>query len=65
MTAPRGITNPVLVVIGSRDPATKPADGELIVSAIRDARAQIINAAHISNIEQPEAFAAAVNEFLT
>ncbi len=63
-TAIRSITNSVLVIIGSRDPATKPADGELIVSSIRNAKTVIFDAAHISNIEQPEAFASTVIEFL-
>ena len=55
----------VAVIIGSRDPATKPADGELIASSIRNARTVTLDAAHISNIEQPEAFASAVMDFLS
>jgi len=63
-TAIRSITNSVLVIIGSRDPATKPADGELIASSIRNAKTVIFDAAHISNIEQPGAFASTVMDFL-
>ncbi|HEX2240482.1 MAG TPA: 3-oxoadipate enol-lactonase, partial [Actinomycetota bacterium] len=60
----KSIDNPVLVVIGSRDPATTPADGQLIARAIRNAETVRLDAAHISNIEQPEAFASAVINFL-
>lgn len=58
------IRNPVLVVIGSKDPATTPADGEAIVAAIPGARKCVLDAAHISNVEQAEAFGSAVDTFL-
>jgi 3-oxoadipate enol-lactonase len=61
----RSIAAPVLVIIGSRDPATKPADGELIASSIRGAQVLTLDAAHISNVEQPAAFTAAVASFLS
>jgi 3-oxoadipate enol-lactonase len=61
----RSISGPVLVIIGARDPATKPEDGELIASSIADARKRVLDAAHISNIEQPEAFTSAVLDFLS
>jgi 3-oxoadipate enol-lactonase len=64
-TAIRSITNPVLVIIGSRDPATKPADGKLIASSVENAETLTLDTAHISNIEQPKAFAAAVTQFLS
>lgn len=64
-TAIRSITNPVLVIIGSRDPATKPSDGELIASSIRNAKTVFLDAAHISNIEQPVAFTSTVMNFLS
>jgi 3-oxoadipate enol-lactonase len=64
-TAIRSITNPVLVIIGSRDPATKPADGKLIASSVANAETLTLDTAHISNIEQPKAFAAAVTQFLS
>lgn len=60
----KAIRNPVLVIIGSKDPATKPADGEAIVAAIPGARKCLLDAAHISNIEQAEQFAAEVDAFL-
>ena len=56
--------NPVLVIIGAKDPATTPADGELIAATIPGARTQVLDAAHISNVEQPEAFGTAVLDFL-
>jgi 3-oxoadipate enol-lactonase len=61
----RGIGNSVLVIIGSRDPATTPADGELIATSIKNARSVILDAAHISNIEQPTIFASTVLDFLS
>ena len=58
------ITNDVLVVIGSEDPATPPKDGEFMASAIPGAKKAYISAAHISNCEAPEAYNTAVGEFL-
>lgn len=60
----RTIENPVLVIIGSKDPATTPADGELIHARIRGSRRLILNAAHISNVEQAERFTTALTRFL-
>lgn len=60
----RAITNPVLVIIGAHDPATTPAAGELIAAHIPGARSVTLDAAHISNLEQPEAFTKAVAAFL-
>jgi len=61
----RAVARPVLVIIGSRDPATKPADGELIAASIKGSETLVLDAAHISNIEQPAAFTAAVMDFLS
>jgi 3-oxoadipate enol-lactonase len=60
----RAVDRPVLVIIGANDPATTPADGELIASSIRGAGKVTLDAAHISNVEQPAAFAATVTDFL-
>jgi 3-oxoadipate enol-lactonase len=60
----RSIANPVLVIIGKVDPATPPAAGHLIAEAIPGARAVELDAAHLSNLEQPGAFTAAVRDFL-
>jgi 3-oxoadipate enol-lactonase len=59
------VRNPVLVVIGAKDPATTPADGAAIAATIPGARTCVLDAAHISNIEQAEAFGREVAAFLT
>jgi 3-oxoadipate enol-lactonase len=61
----RSVTNPVLVVVGSRDPATPPEMGKRIADTIRGARIVTLDAAHLSNIEQADAFNQAVIDFLT
>jgi len=61
----RSVTHPVLVVIGAHDPATPPEMGKLIADHIRGARTVTLDAAHLSNIEQAEAFNQAVIDFLT
>ena len=61
----RSVTNPVLVVVGSRDPATPPEMGKRIADTICGARIVTLDAAHLSNIEQAEAFNQAVIDFLT
>ena len=55
---------PALVVIGTHDPATPPDHGELIVAAVKGAQSVTLDAAHLSNIEQPDAFNRAVFGFL-
>lgn len=58
------IAAPTLVIVGTQDPATPPAAGEAIARAIPGARLVALEAAHISNVEQPEAFSKAVLDFL-
>jgi 3-oxoadipate enol-lactonase len=60
----RAITTPTLVLVGAKDPATTPADGALIHAAIAGSQLATLDAAHLSNIEQPEAFTRAVLDFL-
>lgn len=60
----RAIANPVLVIIGGRDPATPPAAGHEIAHAIPGARRVELDAAHLSNLEQPAGFEKAVTDFL-
>ena len=60
----RSIDNPVLVIIGKVDPATPPAAGHLIAEAIPGSRTVELDAAHLSNLEQPDAFTSVVLEFL-
>ena len=55
---------PVMIIIGSKDPATTPEAGEFIHAAIKGSTTTYLDAAHISNVEQPEAYGAAVTAFL-
>jgi 3-oxoadipate enol-lactonase len=58
------VTTPTLVIVGKQDPATPPSAGEAIAQQIRGAKLAALDAAHISNVEQPKAFADAVLNFL-
>ena len=58
------VATPTLVIVGKQDPATPPAAGEAIASQIKGPKLVALDAAHISNIEQPKAFADAVLKFL-
>jgi 3-oxoadipate enol-lactonase len=58
------IAKPTLVIVGNHDPATPPAAGEEIARQIKGAKVAALEAAHISNIEQPKAFTEAVLNFL-
>jgi len=59
------ISNPTLVIAGRHDNATPIAAGEMIRKAIPGASMTILDAAHISNVEQSHAFTDAVIGFLT
>jgi len=59
------IKNPTLVIAGRHDTSTPIAAGEMIRSKIPGASLTILEAAHISSIEQPHAFTDAVVGFLT
>jgi 3-oxoadipate enol-lactonase len=59
-----GVTTPTLVIVGKHDPATPPSAGEAIASQIKGAKLASLDAAHISNVEQPAAFTKAVLDFL-
>lgn len=60
------IGTPTLVLVGDGDPATPPSSAEFIHSRIAGSKYVVIpNAAHLTNIEQPAAFNAAVLGFLT
>lgn len=55
------ITAPTLVVAGADDPATPPSHAEVIVDGIHAAELLVLDdAAHLGNIEQPEAYNAAL-----
>ena len=55
---------PVLVIAGAQDPVTTVADGEFIQQQIANSQLFAIDASHISNIEQPQAFNQAVADFI-
>jgi 3-oxoadipate enol-lactonase len=59
-----GIRAPTLVIAGSRDAATPPADGRLLADRIPGARYLELEAAHLSNVEAARPFTQAVLEFL-
>ncbi len=58
------ITTPTLVIGGKLDPATPYEAAELIAKRIPGAKLVGLDAAHLSNIEQPEAFTKALDGFL-
>jgi 3-oxoadipate enol-lactonase len=59
------ITAPTLVVAGADDPATPPSSAEEIVSEIPGARLEVVaDAAHLANVEQPEAITKLLLEHL-
>ena len=58
------IEPPTLVLIGAHDPATTPDKGDYIAERIPGAKKQVLDTAHLSNIEQPEDFNRAVLGFL-
>jgi 3-oxoadipate enol-lactonase len=53
------------VIAGRHDMSTTVADAELMRSRIPGASMTILDAAHISNVEQPHAFTDALVGFLT
>jgi 3-oxoadipate enol-lactonase len=60
------ITAPTLVLAGSEDPATPPAQAEALCAVIPGARLHVLpGAGHLANIEQPEAFGRFLLDHLT
>jgi 3-oxoadipate enol-lactonase len=56
---------PTLVIVGSEDKLTPPAEAEVIQQGIRHAKLLVIeNSGHLSNLETPEPFNKALAEFL-
>lgn len=58
------ISAPTLVIAGRDDPVTTVADAEALRSAIQDAQLAVLAASHISNVEDPTGFTAALRAFL-
>lgn len=54
---------PTLVIGGTADPATPPPHSEALAEAIARARLVMLDAAHLSNVEQADAFGAAMLSF--
>jgi 3-oxoadipate enol-lactonase len=59
------ITAPAMIIVGSKDPATLPEFGEAIHKMIKGSELVALDAAHLSNVEQPKADGDAVLNFLT
>ncbi|MBM3523219.1 MAG: 3-oxoadipate enol-lactonase [Alphaproteobacteria bacterium] len=59
-----GVESPTLVIAGTHDAATPPAHAERIAGSIKGARIVTLDAAHLSNVEQANAFTAAMLEVL-
>ena len=60
------IACPTRIIVGELDLATPPADAQLMVDRIPRARMAVIpGAAHLSNLEQPEAFNKIVQSFVS
>ena len=57
------IAMPTLVIAGTQDAATPPADGRFLAETISDARYVELPAAHLSNIEAAAAFTQALVDF--
>lgn len=54
------INIPVLVIAGAQDPVTTVADGQFLCEHIVHSTLEVLEASHISNVEQPQAFNHAV-----
>jgi 3-oxoadipate enol-lactonase len=55
---------PTLVLSGAQDAATTPADARFLAARIAGSEAVEIDAAHLSNLERPQEFTAALRAFL-
>jgi len=61
----RRIDVPVLAIVGEEDTLTPPSEARLIAESVPDGRLEVLpDAGHLSNLENPEAFQAALERFL-
>ena len=60
-----GIRRPTLVIAGTHDAVTPPAEGRRMADAIAGAKYVELDAAHISNVEQAERFTSEIVDFLS
>ena len=58
------MTAPTLVVAGAHDPSTPPEQGAAIARAIPAARLEVVDAAHMANVEQEDRVTALIREHL-
>ena len=58
------ISAPTLVIAGARDVSTPPEQGEELARGLADGRLALLDAAHLSNIERPDDFTAALRGHL-
>jgi 3-oxoadipate enol-lactonase len=58
------IMRPTLVVAGSKDPSTTVSDGAYLRDNIPSAEMEVLEAAHLSNVERPREFSELLTEFL-
>ena len=58
------IVLPTLVIAGSKDPSTTVADGVYLRDNIPDAELEVLEAAHLSNVERGEEFSSLLTGFL-
>ncbi len=54
-----------LIVAGTRDVATPVELSDFLHAQIKDSALTLLEAGHLSNVEQPDAFTAAITEFLS
>jgi 3-oxoadipate enol-lactonase len=59
------VRRPTLIVAGTHDLVTTPADGRRMVGEIGGSKYVELDASHISNIEAPDRFTAELVQFLT
>jgi|SRR5882672_1029728 len=56
---------PTLIIYGAKDPVTPAADAEFLADRIQGSAKVELNAAHLSNVEQADAFTEAAGNFLS
>jgi 3-oxoadipate enol-lactonase len=61
----RKIAAPTLIIAGRHDPATTVEAGEFLRDRIPGAKLAVLEAAHIANVEQPQAYTDTLLGFLT
>jgi len=59
------VSVPTMVVCGTHDPVTSVSEAEFMANAIAGARLLELDSAHLSNVEQADAFNRGVREFLS